>query len=68
MKVALIQLTVGSNFDENFEKSKIFLEDSLSSRPDFILLPECFLFLSNKSKILIEMSHVSIKYFKNFAH
>jgi len=45
MKVALIQLTVGSNFDENFENSKIFLEDSLSSSPDFILLPECFLFL-----------------------
>ena len=67
MKVALIQITVGSNFDENFEKSKIFLQDSLKSSPDFILLPECFLFLSSKSKILIEMSHHSIKYFKNFS-
>ena len=31
MKVALIQITVGSNFDENFEKSKKFLQDSLNS-------------------------------------
>ena len=67
MKVALIQITVGSNFDENFEKSKIFLQDSLNSSPDFILLPECFLFLSSKTKISIEMSHDSIKYFKNFS-
>ena len=67
MKVALIQFTVGSNFDENFEKSKKFLQDSLNSSPDFILLPECFLFLSSKSKILIEMSHDSIKYFKKFS-
>ncbi len=67
MRVALIQITVGSNFDENFEKSKKFLQDSLNSSPDFILLPECFLFLSSKSKILIDMSHDSIKYFKNFS-
>ncbi len=67
MKVALIQITVGSNFDDNYEKSKVFLQDSLNSSPDFILLPECFLFLSNKSKFLIEMSHDSIKYFKNFS-
>ena len=67
MKVALIQITVGSNFDENFEKSKKFLQDSLNSSPDFILLPECFLFLSSKSKILIEMNHDSLKYFKNFS-
>ena len=67
MKVALIQITVGSNFDENFKKSKKFIHDSLSSSPDFILLPECFLFLSSRSKILIEMSHESIKYFKNFS-
>ena len=67
MKVALIQITVGSNFDENFEKSKKFLQDSLNSSPDFILLPECFLFLSSKSKILIEMNHDSVKYFKNFS-
>ncbi len=67
MRVALIQITVGSNFDENFEKSKKFLQDSLNSSPDFILLPECFLFLSSKSKILIEMNHDSVKYFKNFS-
>ncbi len=67
MKVALIQITIGSNFDENFEKSKNFLRDSLISNPDFILLPECFLFLSNKLKILIEMDHECIKYFKNFS-
>ena len=67
MRVALIQITVGSNFDENFKKSKKFLRDSLSTNPDFILLPECFLFLSSKSKILIEMHHDSIEYFKNFS-
>ena len=67
MKVALIQITVGSNFDENFEKSKKFLNDSLALNPDFILLPECFLFLSSKSKILIDMHHHSIEYFKKFS-
>tara|TARA_B100000963_G_scaffold269893_1_gene238050 strand:- start:182 stop:970 length:789 start_codon:yes stop_codon:yes gene_type:complete len=67
MKVALIQITVGSNFDDNFDKSKKFLQESLSLSPDFILLPECFLFLSSKSKILIEMNHSSIQYFKNFS-
>ena len=66
MKVALIQITVGSNFDENFEKSKKFLQDSLNSSPDFILLPECFLFLSSKLKILIDMSHDCLTYFKFF--
>ena len=67
MKVALIQITVGSNFDENFKKSKKFLDRCLNINPDFILLPECFLFLSSKSKILIEMNHYSIKYFKDFS-
>ena len=67
MKVALIQITVGSNFDENFKKTKKFLDRSLNINPDFILLPECFLFLSSKSKILIEMNHESVKYFKNFS-
>ena len=67
MRVALIQITAGSNFDENFEKSKKFLQESLNSTPDFILFPECFLFLSSKSKILIDMNHDSIKYFKNFS-
>ena len=67
MKIALIQITVGSDLDENFEKSKKFLEESLNSNPDFILFPECFLYLSSKSKIVIEMSHVSIKYYKNFS-
>ena len=67
MKVALIQITVGSNFDENFKKTKKFLDRCLNINPDFILLPECFLFLSSKSKILIEMNHHSIKYFKDFS-
>ena len=67
MKIALIQITVGSDFDENFKKSKKFLEESLNSNPDFILFPECFLYLSSKSKIAIEMKHVSIKYYKNFS-
>ena len=67
MKVALIQITVGSNFNENFEKAKKFLNKSLNSNPNFILLPECFLHLSSKSKISIDMSHDAIKYFKNFS-
>ena len=32
MKVALIQITVGSNFDENFEKSKKFLQDQFMTK------------------------------------
>ncbi len=67
MKVTLIQVTIGSNFDENFQKIKKSLDNCLSSSPDFILLPECFLFLSSKTKILLEMNHYSIKYFKDFS-
>lgn len=67
MKVSLIQFTAGSDFDENYLKSKKFLQDSLNSNPDFILLPECFLFLSNKRKINLRMNDTSIKSFCNFS-
>ena len=40
---------------------------ALILNPDFILLPECFLFLSNKSKISLDMHHFSIEYFKEFS-
>ena len=67
MKVSLIQFTAGSDFDENYLKSKKFLQESLNSNPDFILLPECFLFLSNKRKINLRMNDTSIKNFCNFS-
>ena len=52
MKVSLIQFTAGSDFDENYLKSKKFLQDSLNSNPDFILLPECFLFYQISEKLI----------------
>tara|TARA_B100000965_G_scaffold90445_1_gene73550 strand:- start:3493 stop:4281 length:789 start_codon:yes stop_codon:yes gene_type:complete len=67
MKLSMIQLTVGSNFEENFNKAKDLTYQSLSCHPDFILFPECFLFLSNKNKISFDMDHHSILFFKNFA-
>ena len=50
MKVALIQITVGSNYDENFEKSKKFLQDSLNSSPDFIYYLSAFSFYQINQK------------------
>ena len=47
MKLALIQLTVENDINENFTKVKKFLNEAITNKPDFILLPECFLFLSN---------------------
>ena len=50
MKLSLIQFTVGSNFNENFEKSKNLIKECLKFNPELILFPECFLYLSNLKK------------------
>ncbi len=67
MKLSLIQITVGSDYQENLKKSKNFLTESLNYSPDFILFPECFLFLSNKNQISFEMNHDVILFFQEFA-
>ncbi len=67
MRLSLIQLTVGSNYEENLKKSKYFLEKSLSKKPDFILFPECFLFLSNKKLISFDMKDDLFSFFTKFA-
>ncbi len=61
-------MTVGSDFDENLEKSKKLIFESVKFKPNFILFPECFLFLSNKIKFSLEMSHPAIKFFQDFAN
>ena len=45
MRLSLLQFTVGSNFDENFEKSKYLIQQCLTFDPELILFPECFLYL-----------------------
>jgi len=67
MKLSLIQITVGSNPEKNFEKTKYFLNESLKNNPDFILLPECFLFISNSIKIHFSMDHEYLKFFQEFS-
>ena len=67
MRLSLIQLTVGSDFIDNFEKSKDLIQDALSYNPELILFPECFLYLSNSKKYSIDQNHESIIYFQNFA-
>ena len=67
MKLSLIQLTVGSNFKENFEKSKNLIQECLNFNPELILFPECFLYLSNFKKYSIKQNHDSIIYFQRFA-
>ena len=67
MKLSLIQLTVGSSYEENFKKSQKLIIQSLQSDPDFILFPEHFLFLSNKNKISFEINHPAIIFFQEFA-
>ena len=47
MKLSLVQITVGSKLDENFKKVDEFINRALNYKPDLILLPECFLYLSN---------------------
>ena len=51
MRLSLIQLTVGSDFIDNFEKSKDLIQHALSYNPELILFPECFLYLSNSKNI-----------------
>ena len=67
MRLSLLQLTVGSNFDENFEKSKNLIQKCLTFNPDLILFSECFLYLSNLKKFSIKQNHKSIIYFQQFA-
>jgi predicted amidohydrolase len=67
MRLSLLQFTVGSNFDENFEKSKNLIQKCLTFKPELILFPECFLYLSNLKKFSIKQNHKSIIYFQQFA-
>ena len=67
MRLSLLQFTVGSNFDVNFEKSKFLIQKCLTFDPELILFPECFLYLSNLKKFSIEQNHMSIIYFQQFA-
>jgi len=67
MKISLIQLTVGPIFEDNFQKSKKLLKQCVKNKPDFILFPEHFLFLSNNNKIFFDMNHSTILFFQEFA-
>ena len=71
MKLALIQLTVENDINENFTKVKKFLNEATTNKPDFILLPECFLFLSNHKDEIIKnalpIDSTYMNYFKQFA-
>ena len=67
MRLSLLQFTVGSNFDENLKKSKSLIQKCLSFKPDLILFPECFLYLSNLKKFSMKNDHESIVYFLQFA-
>ena len=71
MKLALIQLTVENDINENFTKVKKFLNEAITNKPDFILLPECFLFLSNHKDEIIKnalpIDSTYMNYFKQFA-
>ena len=67
MKLSLIQLTVGPNVEENFQKSQKLLLQSIKSQPDFILFPEHFLFLSNKNKVSFKMNSLEVVFFQEFA-
>ena len=68
MKLALIQLTVENDINENFTKVKKFLNEATTNKPDFILLPECFLFLSNNKDEIIKnalpIDNIYMHYFK----
>ncbi len=71
MKLALIQLTVEDDINYNFEKVVNFLNEAIAKKPDFILLPECFLYISNNPKDTISNSFLINNeftvYFKKFA-
>jgi len=43
MKLSLIQITVGSNPEKNFEKTKYFLKEALKSYPVFMTKYICLM-------------------------
>tara|TARA_B100000035_G_scaffold308608_1_gene313559 strand:+ start:280 stop:1068 length:789 start_codon:yes stop_codon:yes gene_type:complete len=67
MRLSLVQITVGSKLEKNFEKVDKYINQALTYKPDLILLPECFLFLSNFKKISFSMNHEYILHYQNFA-
>ena len=67
MRLSLIQITVGPQIEKNFEKVDKFINQALSFKPNLILLPECFLFLSNFKKFSFSMDHEYILHYQNFA-
>ena len=67
MRLSLVQITVGPQVDKNFQKVDRFINQALSFKPDLILLPECFLFLSNLIKRSFTMDHEYILHYQNFA-
>ena len=67
MRLSLIQITVGPRTNENFKKVNSYIKEALSYKPDLILLPECFLFLSNIKKTTFSMDHEYIHHYQNFA-
>ena len=66
MRLSLVQVTVGPHIDKNFQKVDKFINQALSFDPDLILLPECFLFLSNLKKTSFTMDHDYILHYQNF--
>ena len=66
MRLSLVQVTVGPHIDKNFQKVDKFINQALSFDPDLILLPECFLFLSNLKKTSFTMDHDYILHYQKF--
>jgi predicted amidohydrolase len=66
MRLSLVQITVGPHIDKNFQKVDKFINQALSFDPDLILLPECFLFLSNLKKTSFTMDHDYILHYQKF--
>ncbi len=67
MRLSLIQITVGPQIEKNFEKVDAFINQALIFKPNLILLPECFLFLSNFKKTSFPMDHDYILHYQYFA-
>ena len=67
MRLSLIQITVGPQIEKNFEKVDKFINQALRFKPNLILLPECFLFLSNFKKFSLSMDHEYILHYQNFS-
>ncbi len=71
MKVAIVQYTVEDDIVENFNKVKLLLTAAVEGNPEYIFLPECFIFISSdinktKNNALTIGSHY-INFFKNFS-